>query len=166
MLVVKPIEEESQDEKQGKMLLLTEYSLLSLLHDHPGVIHHHGLFKVTVWMPVAFIEGFFFHNPLWTQDQAYEEQESRNGGVVLTGKKVSRLNLVLDCLSPHDFCPHSHYYVNLQQYVIKEKKLTEQESLLIFRDVVRVVNNLHQVHSGNLTCMLWTAVSHSFLLIF
>jgi len=46
MLIVKPIGEESQDEKQGKMLLLTEYSLLSLLHDQIGVIHHHGLFKV------------------------------------------------------------------------------------------------------------------------
>lgn len=65
--------------------------------------------------------------------------------MVQTGQKVARLNLVLDCLSPHDFCPNSHYYVNLQQYVIKEKKLTEQESLLIFREIVVVVNNLHQV---------------------
>ncbi|CAG2160903.1 unnamed protein product, partial [Oppiella nova] len=36
---------ESQDDRQGKMLLHTEYSLLSLLHDMPGVIHHWGLFK-------------------------------------------------------------------------------------------------------------------------
>ena len=74
-----------------------------------------------------------------------EEQELRNGTVVLTGRKVERLNLVLDCLSPHDFCPHSHNYVNLQQYVIKEKKLTEQESLWIFREIVTVVSSLHQV---------------------
>ena len=33
MLIIKPLSEESQDQKQGKMLLLTEYSLLSLLHD-------------------------------------------------------------------------------------------------------------------------------------
>lgn len=79
------------------------------------------------------------------QDLAYEEQELRNGTVVITGKKVKRLNLVLDCLSPNDFCPHSHNYVNLQQYVIKEKKLTEQESLWIFREIVSVVNSLHQV---------------------
>lgn len=58
---------------------------------------------------------------------------------------LTRLNLVLDCLSPHDFDHRSHNYVNLQQHVIKEKKLTEQESLLIFREVVLVVNNLHQV---------------------
>ncbi|EFX72691.1 hypothetical protein DAPPUDRAFT_58669, partial [Daphnia pulex] len=122
MLIMKTLNEETQDEKQGKMLLLTEYSLLSLLHDQPGVIHHHGFFK----------------------DLAYEEQELRNGTVVITGKKVKRLNLVLDCLSPNDFCPHSHNYVNLQQYVIKEKKLTEQESLWIFREIVSVVNSLHQ----------------------
>ena len=65
--------------------------------------------------------------------------------VVLTGRKVRRLNLVLDCLSPHDFCSRSQNYVNLQQYVIKEKKLTEQESLLVFRQVVNVVENLHRV---------------------
>ena len=47
MLIMKTlINEETQDEKQGKMLLLTEYSLLSLLHDQAGVIHHHGFFKV------------------------------------------------------------------------------------------------------------------------
>lgn len=28
------------------MLLHTEYSLLSLLKDQEGVVHHHGLFKV------------------------------------------------------------------------------------------------------------------------
>ena len=37
---------ETQDDRQGKMLLHTEYSLLSLLKDQEGVIHHHGLFKV------------------------------------------------------------------------------------------------------------------------
>lgn len=38
---------ETQDDRQGKMLLHTEYSLLSLLKDQDGVIHHHGLFKVS-----------------------------------------------------------------------------------------------------------------------
>lgn len=37
---------ETQDDRQGKMLLHTEYSLLSLLKDQDGVIHHHGLYKV------------------------------------------------------------------------------------------------------------------------
>lgn len=37
---------ETQEERQGKMLLHTEYSLLSLLHSQDGVVHHHGLFQV------------------------------------------------------------------------------------------------------------------------
>lgn len=37
---------ETQEERQGKMLLHTEYSLLSLLHNQDGVVHHHGLFQV------------------------------------------------------------------------------------------------------------------------
>ena len=39
-------QEEVQQHTQGKMLLHTEYSLLSLLKDQDGVVHHHGLFKV------------------------------------------------------------------------------------------------------------------------
>lgn len=39
---------ETQEERQGKMLLHTEYSLLSLLHNQDGVVHHHGLFQVDV----------------------------------------------------------------------------------------------------------------------
>lgn len=41
-----PDEEETQDERQGKTLLHVEYSLLTMLKDMEGVIHHHGFFKV------------------------------------------------------------------------------------------------------------------------
>lgn len=37
-----------RDERQGKMLLHTEYSLLSLLHGEKGVIQQHGLFSVSL----------------------------------------------------------------------------------------------------------------------
>lgn len=37
---------ETQDDRQGKMLLHSEYSLLSLLQNQDGVVHHHGFFKV------------------------------------------------------------------------------------------------------------------------
>lgn len=37
-----------QDERHGKMLLHTEFSLLSLLHNQPGVIQQHGMFSVCV----------------------------------------------------------------------------------------------------------------------
>ena len=39
------VSDETQDERQGRMLIHTEYSLLSLLSDMDGVIHCHGLFK-------------------------------------------------------------------------------------------------------------------------
>ena len=39
---------ETPEDRQGKMLLHTEYSLLSLLHDQDGIVHHHGLFQVAV----------------------------------------------------------------------------------------------------------------------
>ena len=36
---------ESVDDRQGKVLLHNERLILSLLNDQPGVIHHHGLFR-------------------------------------------------------------------------------------------------------------------------
>lgn len=49
------------DERQGKMLLHTEFSLLSLLTDQEGVIHHHGMFSVgpTVQF-IDLVRNFFF----------------------------------------------------------------------------------------------------------
>ena len=38
-------ESESNDDRQGKVLLHNERLVLSLLNDQPGVIHHHGLFR-------------------------------------------------------------------------------------------------------------------------
>ena len=35
--------------------------------------------------------------------------------------------------------------MNLQHYVIREKKLSEKEAVVIFTDVVRVVEDLHKV---------------------
>lgn len=44
-----------RDERQGKMLLHTEYSLLSLLHGEKGVIQQHGLFSVSaIGYPIKF----------------------------------------------------------------------------------------------------------------
>lgn len=114
--------EETQDDRQGKMLLHTEYSLLSLLRDQKGVVHHHGLFK----------------------DEAFEEKELPTGELIYTGKKKKRLGLVLDCLCAHEFGTKTADMVNMQHYVIKEKKLPEREALFIFYDVVRIVCDLHK----------------------
>ncbi|XP_026735372.1 serine/threonine-protein kinase 40-like [Trichoplusia ni] len=114
---------ETQDDRQGKMLLHTEYSLLSLLKDQDGVIHHHGLFK----------------------DHALEEVPNPNGsGFIYTGRVRQRLFLVLDCVSSHQFSEKGSELVNLQQYVTKVKKVPEKEAILIFYDIVRVVANLHK----------------------
>ncbi|OWR41539.1 Serine/threonine-protein kinase 40 [Danaus plexippus plexippus] len=114
---------ETQDDRQGKMLLHTEYSLLSLLKDQDGVIHHHGLFK----------------------DHAVEEVPNPNGpGLIYTGRVRQRLFLVLDCVNAHQFSEKGSELINLQQYVTKVKKVPEKEAILIFYDIVRVVANLHK----------------------
>lgn len=115
--------EETQDDRQGKMLLHTEYSLLSLLHNQDGVVHHHGLFK----------------------DEALEDRDvSRHHPSLSIPRKRKRLCLVLDCLVHHDFSSDNNDLVNLQHYVIKEKKLSEKEAIVIFLDIVRVVECLHK----------------------
>lgn len=40
--------------------------------------------------------------------------------------------------------PNSSAYVNLQQYLINRKKLTEIEALKIFYEIVTVVESLHK----------------------
>ena len=62
-----------------------------------------------------------------------------------TGRRRKRLCLVLDCLIPHDFSDQNVDLINLQHYVIKEKKLSEKEAIVIFYDIVRVVECLHKV---------------------
>ncbi|KAG1701181.1 Serine/threonine-protein kinase 40 [Nymphon striatum] len=121
ILTLQTPEDEKQDDQQGKMLLHTEYSLLSLLHNQEGVVHHHGLFK----------------------DLALEERELNNGEFVYTGKIKHRICLVLDCLSIHDYSNKKSHLSNLQHHVIKEKKLNEKDAIIIFFHVVRVVESLH-----------------------
>ncbi|GIY61839.1 hypothetical protein CEXT_400971 [Caerostris extrusa] len=46
MLTIKDeLKDETQDDKQGKMLIYTEYALLSLLHNQKGIAHHYGLLR-------------------------------------------------------------------------------------------------------------------------
>lgn len=68
-------------------------------------------------------------------------------------KTKKRICLVLDCLCAHDFSDKTADLINLQHYVIKEKRLSERETVVIFYDVVRVVEALHQVrlHPCNLS---------------
>uniref|UniRef100_A0A131YX66 Serine/threonine-protein kinase 40 n=1 Tax=Rhipicephalus appendiculatus TaxID=34631 RepID=A0A131YX66_RHIAP len=123
VLIIRSPEEETQEDRQGKMLLHTEYSLLSMLHNQDGVVHHHGIFK----------------------DRAWEMRETADG-LVYTGRQQQRLCLVLDCLCRHDFGTATADLVNLQHYVIREKRLQEREALFIFQDIVRIVTALHKLN--------------------
>ncbi|KAJ9595121.1 hypothetical protein L9F63_013596, partial [Diploptera punctata] len=123
ILTLKDPEEETQDDRQGKMLLHSEYSLLSLLHGQDGVVQ---------------MLGHCF------DDCALEERPGPDGRLVYTGRVKQRLCLVLDCLCAHDFSTRNADLLNLQHYVIREKKLTEKETIVIFYDAVRVVESLHK----------------------
>lgn len=81
---------------------------------------------------------------LASQDRTCESVEDTESGRMVK-KMKKRICLVLDCLCAHDFSDKTADLINLQHYVIKEKRLSERETVVIFYDVVRVVEALHQV---------------------
>lgn len=78
-----------------------------------------------------------------SQDRSCEIVEDMEANKVRKMKR--RICLVLDCLCAHDFSDKTADLINLQHYVIKEKRLSEREAIVIFYDVVRVVEALHKV---------------------
>ncbi len=70
-------------------------------------------------------------------------------------KMKRRICLVLDCLCAHDFSDKTADLINLQHYVIKEKRLSEREAIVIFYDVVRVVEALHKVSCQLVLKSMW-----------
>uniref|UniRef100_T1IY19 Serine/threonine-protein kinase 40 n=1 Tax=Strigamia maritima TaxID=126957 RepID=T1IY19_STRMM len=129
ILTLQTQKDESQDDRQGKMLLHTEYSLLSLLHNQEG-------------------------------DSALEEKITSNGKIVYTGRLKERLCLVLDCLCMHDFSNRNADLINLQHYVIKEKKLSEKEAIVIFYNIVKIVESLHNKNIVHRDLKLGNMVLH------
>lgn len=83
-------------------------------------------------------------SPLASQDRTCEIVEDPESSRMVK-KTKKRICLVLDCLCAHDFSDKTADLINLQHYVIKEKRLSERETVVIFYDVVRVVEALHQV---------------------
>jgi serine/threonine-protein kinase 40 len=147
ILTLGEVGHETQDDKQGKMLLHTEYSLLSLLHDEDGVVHHHGLFK----------DEYFEETP--PESDTHTDRSANDKTVTSSrsrgGRQRHRLCLVLDCLCAHDFGTETTDLINLQHYVIREKRLNEREALIIFHDIVRVVECLHKVRiEKSLACSI------------
>uniref|UniRef100_A0A9L0SFJ1 Serine/threonine-protein kinase 40 n=1 Tax=Equus caballus TaxID=9796 RepID=A0A9L0SFJ1_HORSE len=80
---------------------------------------------------------------LASQDRTCEIVEDTESSRMVK-KMKKRICLVLDCLCAHDFSDKTADLINLQHYVIKEKRLSERETVVIFYDVVRVVEALHQ----------------------
>jgi serine/threonine-protein kinase 40 len=103
------------------MLLHTEHALLSLLSGMEGVVQKHDFFTELCLM----------------------EENAGNGRFLYNGRKIRRICLVLDCLSPNDFTNRTQDLINLQHHVIREKKLNEREALSIFYSVVTIVDKLH-----------------------
>jgi len=112
---------ETHDEKQGKMLLHTEHSLLSLLEGMKGVIAKHDFYT----------------------ELCLHEELNAQGQLVYNGVRTRRIVLVLDCLYPNDFTDEMDDLINLQHHVIREKRLSEKETLVIFYNVVKIVERLH-----------------------
>lgn len=81
------------------------------------------------------------------QDSAFEEEPLQENAseYVYTGRVKRRIVLAVDCLAPHDFDDKSNAYINLQQYVIREKNLSEMKTLLVFYEIIKIVENLHKV---------------------
>ena len=76
------------------MLLHTEHSLLSLLSGMEGVVQKHDFFTEMCLM---------------------EESNPGNGSKsIYNGRKLRRICLVLDCLTPNDFTNRTQNLVNLQ----------------------------------------------------
>jgi len=77
---------------------------------------------------------------------AYEEQvNSVTGELEYTGRVQRRLVLVLDCVVANEFTDRMSDLLNLQHYVIREKRLSEKEAVVIFFDIVRIIDCLHGV---------------------
>lgn len=106
--------DKAEEIRQGKMLLHTEFTILSMLHGMPGICRHHGLFKDKVPVPGS-------------------EEE------------MERVILALDCYHPHVYSDTSGERVNLQQYVIKQKRLAEKEALKLFYEIVTIISKMHAV---------------------
>jgi len=80
------------------------------------------------------------------QDMAYEERvNSVTGEVEYTGRILRRLVLALDCVVANEFTNKMSDLMNLQHYVIREKRLSEKEAVIIFLDIVHIIDCLHRV---------------------
>ncbi|EDV24637.1 uncharacterized protein TRIADDRAFT_26082 [Trichoplax adhaerens] len=134
ILTLKDLTEEKQDDIQGKMLMHTEFSLLSLLQGEPGVVQMHRFFQDEVYEQPTVPSSPPPPSP--ANDRKHDNVKQL--------PKRKRLCMALDCLYPHDYNHSSGDLINCQHYVIREKRLSEMEAIMIFTDIMKVVENLHK----------------------
>ncbi|CAL8068863.1 unnamed protein product [Orchesella dallaii] len=123
MMTLKEVQEPNNvDYVQGKELLLTEHSILSLLKDEEGVFQGRGLFKTTM------------------------EETITTGESETITKQVTKIILVIDCFVSHDFSPKYKGITDLHELVLKEKTLKESYAIRIFYKVVKIVEKIHKLN--------------------
>ncbi|CAL8068867.1 unnamed protein product [Orchesella dallaii] len=123
MMTLKEVQEPNNvDYVQGKELLLTEHSILSLLKDEEGVFQGRGLFKTTM------------------------EETITTGESETVTKQFTKICLVIDCFVSHDFSPKYKDITNLHELVLKEKTFKESYAIRIFYKVVKIVERIHKLN--------------------
>ncbi|ODM88703.1 Serine/threonine-protein kinase 40 [Orchesella cincta] len=132
---------------QGKSLLHTEHSLSSLLSQETGIVHQHGMFRVSS----CFILNFKCFSTtvvirmiviFCVQCKVDEIRVDENGE--MRTEQLWKLCLVLDCYMAHDFSPKYSNIISMHHYVIKQKRLPEAEAIRIFYKVVEILDRLHK----------------------
>ncbi|KAJ6219772.1 hypothetical protein RDWZM_005584 [Blomia tropicalis] len=188
-------EDESYSQRQAKLLLFNEYSVLSLLEDQNGVIHHKGLYmdyfyeeeltesptektfdniggfddtKYCTCISQSHIDDSTFNqpslssvgreSPTCNEHKSVDLNGTGNNNYSSKGQLMRRLILALECFIPHIYCStvyplpklYSKFttinaeYENLQEYVKRYKNIPELRALLIFKQIVNVIYDLHQ----------------------
>ena len=126
MLTIDSNDETKQSKEliQGRMLIHTEYSLLEILKECPGVEKCHGMF-------IDYVH----------------DDKSKTSARVRTPNK--RITLILDAIADKS-CEnwmninHSCYNISLQEYISRHKMM-EREALQIFYEIVKVVERIHKI---------------------
>ena len=121
-----------EDTNQGKILILTEFTILTTLRDEKGIPRVHGFFEELVKEDMPSIESQSFKLEKSVRDITFQTQPIR------------RVCLVLNCFVSHIYSDRDDY-INLQNYVIKCNRLSEKEALIIFMDIAQVVQSFHSV---------------------
>lgn len=125
VLTVENTEDSKQTKEviQGKMLIHNEYTLLENLKGCPGIELCHGMFVDHI-----------------------QDDRSKSPSKAKTSKRIT---LVLDAFSEKS-CENwmninsVNYNLSLQEYISRHK-MSEREALLIFYEIVKVVERIHSI---------------------